>query len=104
MVVWRNSHLAHTSVIGSCPRTEQQVWGVRYVDDLILRDRDADSNSNTGNLGLTGSGLEERRYSVPDAHWSVAAIAGPEGQITERYAMTAYGSATFLLPDFGARD
>ena len=46
----------------------QYVWGARYIDDLILRDRDADASSLTGNLGGTSSGLEERLYALQDAN------------------------------------
>jgi hypothetical protein len=35
------------------------VWGLRYIDDLALRDRDADGSAATGDLGISGSGLEE---------------------------------------------
>ena len=36
--------------------TSQYVWGLDYVDDLILRD----DNSTSGDLGITGSGLGRR--------------------------------------------
>jgi hypothetical protein len=44
----------------------QNVWGLRYVDDLVLRDRNAESAPNSGNLGLTGSSLDERLYALQD--------------------------------------
>ena len=34
----------------STAAAEQYVWGLRYIDDLILRDRDADSDFQTGEL------------------------------------------------------
>ncbi|HEV2968550.1 MAG TPA: RHS repeat domain-containing protein, partial [Pirellulales bacterium] len=41
----------------------QYVWGLRYVDDLVLRDR---STSGT---------LNERLYALQDGNWNVIAIA-----------------------------
>ncbi|MDZ7617291.1 MAG: RHS repeat-associated core domain-containing protein, partial [Patescibacteria group bacterium] len=60
----------------------QYVWGPRYIDDLVLRDRDT-----------TGDGLlDERFYALQDANWNVIAISNPDCQIQERYAYDAYGS------------
>ena len=81
----------------------QYVWGVRYMDDLVLRDRDADGNSGSGNLGISGSGLEERLYALQDPNWNVAAIADTSGGVQERYCYTAYGTPTVLTGSFGSR-
>ena len=70
----------------------QYVWGLRYIDDLILRDRDAD--------GSSGNGLEERLYALQDANWNVVALAEPDGDIVERFIYDGYGHATPLAPDF----
>ena len=43
-----------------------------------LRDRDADGDSGTGNLGVTGSGLEERLYALQDPNWNVVATGEHE--------------------------
>jgi RHS repeat-associated protein len=74
----------------------QFVWGRRYLDDLILRDRDADGLSATGNLGITGSGLEERLYCVQDANWNVTAVADATGDVRERFTYAAFGKPSFL--------
>jgi len=81
----------------------QFVWGLRYIDNLILRDRNADSNTSTGNLGKTGSGLEERLYAMQDANWNVVAIADTSGAVQERYVYTAYGTPSFLTAAFVPR-
>ncbi|MDY0170669.1 MAG: RHS repeat-associated core domain-containing protein [Thermoguttaceae bacterium] len=60
----------------------QYVWGERYIDDLVLRDRD------TAGDGL----LDERFYALQDANWNVIAISDPYCQIQERYAYDAYGT------------
>jgi RHS repeat-associated protein len=66
---------------------------VRYVDDLVLRDRDT-----------TGGGtLNERLYALQDANWNVTALADKTGSVQERYAYDAYGVAAVLTPGFAAR-
>ncbi len=81
----------------------QYVWGERYVDDLVLRDRDADSSSGTGSLGVSGSGLEERLYALQDPNWNVVAVANTSGAVQERYIYSSYGTPTVLTPTFGSR-
>jgi len=76
----------------------QFVWGLRYIDDLILRDRDADEDDQTGELGTPGttSGLEERLYALQDANWNTVALAETDGDIAERFRYTAYGEPIVL--------
>jgi RHS repeat-associated protein len=80
--------------VGTATAAERQfVWGLRYVDDLVLRDRDA-----------TGSGtLSERFYALQDANWNVTALADATGVVQERYAYDAYGVPSVLTGLFGAR-
>lgn len=71
----------------------QFVWGIRYQDDLVLRDRDA-----------TGSGtLNERYYGLHDPNWNLTAIADLTGTVQERYGYDAYGVPAFLTQTFGIR-
>lgn len=63
----------------------QFVWGVRYIDDLVLRDR--------------GS---ERCYSMQDANWNVTTIVDPSAAVLERYAYAAYGVPLYLTSTFGS--
>ncbi len=68
----------------------QFVWGLRYIDDLILRDRDT-----------TGGGtLDERLYALQDGNWNVTSICDENGDVQERYAYTAYGEPLFLSAGF----
>ncbi|WP_339733792.1 hypothetical protein [uncultured Gimesia sp.] len=61
----------------------QFVWGMRYIDDLVLRDRDT-----------TGNGiLDERLYALQDGNWNVTAICDENGDVQERYAYDSYGLA-----------
>ncbi|HEY1602261.1 MAG TPA: hypothetical protein VGG64_21845 [Pirellulales bacterium] len=61
----------------------QFYWGLRYIDDLILRDRSS-----------------ERLYALQDANWNVTAIIDITGTIHERYRYTAYGVPVFLDASF----
>ena len=103
-VIWQvlEERLESGGVISSSAN-RQYVWGVRYTDDLVLRDRDADGSSATGNLGISGSGLEERLYAMQDANWNVIGVADTSGAVQERYCYSAFGTPTVLTPTFGAR-
>jgi RHS repeat-associated protein len=71
----------------------QFVWGFRYIDDIVLRDRDS-----------TGSGvLNERLYGLQDPNWNVTALADTAGTVQERYAYDPYGLGIVLTPGFSAR-
>ena len=71
----------------------QYVWGLRYTDDLVLRDRDTTGNGT----------LDERLYALQDPNWNVVAIAGTNGAIQERYTYTAYGKPSFQDSTFAVR-
>ncbi len=75
---------------GSSNAERQAIWGLRYIDDLILRDRDTDGNGS----------LDERLYALQDANWNMTAVVNPSGDPQERYRYSAYGVVTFLNPDF----
>ncbi len=70
----------------------QFVWGLRYIDDLILRDRDT-----------TGSGtLDERLYGLQDANWNVTSLVNTSGTVQQRFNYDAYGMPEFLTLTFVA--
>lgn len=71
---------------GSTSPDRQFIWGLRYIDDLVLRDRPS-----------------ERLYAVQDANWNVTAVTDTSGNVQERYSYTAYGVPTVLNPDFTVR-
>ena len=66
----------------------QFVWGLRYIDDLILRD------------GSTTGILSKRWYALQDANWNVVALANTVGSLFQRFCYTPYGVPTFLNEDF----
>jgi RHS repeat-associated protein len=74
----------------SADAERQFIWGLRYIDDLVLRDRDTDGNSS----------LDERLYACQDANWNVTAIADDAGDVQERYAYKAYGTPAALDSTF----
>ena len=64
---------------------KQYVWGVRYVDDLVLSDKGAN-----------------RYYYCQDANWNVVAALNTSGAVQERYAYTPYGVVEYLTNSFGS--
>ena len=78
---------------GSTPQC-QFVWGVRYVDDIVERDRDTDGDET----------LDERIYGMQDANYNVTGFVDTAGSVKERYEYLPYGRVTFLSPAWGHRD
>ena len=62
---------------------KQYVWGMRYVDDLVLRDKGSD-----------------RLYALQDALFNVVALTDDTGSVKERFAYQPYGESEELNPDF----
>lgn len=75
---------------------DQFVYGLAYVNDVILRDRNADGSNSTGNLGITGSGMEEREYAQHDKQFSTISLTNSSGSVIQRYAYDPYGTTTML--------
>ena len=78
----------------------QYVWDQRYIDELIVRDREADASGATGNYGVSGSGLEERLYATNDALYSVTALINASGTVQERFQYDPYGQTKVLDANF----
>jgi len=70
----------------------QYYWGARHRDDLVRRDR----------ATVSGGSLNETRYVLMD-YFSPAAITDGSGNVTERYAFSAFGVRRILNPDFSPR-
>lgn len=65
---------------GSSSTADQQyVWGIRYVDELVCRDR-------------TVSGGHERLYTMQDANFNLTGICNTSGAVVERYVFGPYGN------------
>ena len=78
-------------ISGTTP-DRQYVWGLRYIDDLVLRDR-----------SVSGGTLNEQMYALQDANWNMVAICDTSGTVQERYAYKPYGLCLFLNPSYGSR-
>jgi RHS repeat-associated protein len=70
-------------------------WGLRYVDDLIFRERDMKAEPN-------GS-INERWYAVADPNWNIVAMGGKAGAPQERFAYNAFGNPIRLNASFGIK-
>ena len=70
----------------------QFVWGERYVDDLVLRDRDVDDDGS----------MDERLYVLSD-YFNPTAIADEDGTVLERYGYNAFGLSRVMDADFAPR-
>lgn len=80
--------------VGTSSDAERQfVWGVRFVDDLVGRDRDT-----TGDRMLN-----ERLYGLQDANWNLTSATSSSGHVEERYMYSAYGLSTILDGSFTLR-
>jgi RHS repeat-associated protein len=61
------------------------VWSPVYIDAMIARDRDTDSNGS----------LDERLYAMHDANFNVTGLVNTSGTVVERPMYDAFGSPTF---------
>lgn len=97
--------------LGTSTDAERQfVWGLRYIDDCVLRDRDKQTSTPTEEGGESASAvvrksstLDQRLYACQDANWNVTALVDAVGDVQERDAYSAYGVPLFLTPTFGTR-
>jgi RHS repeat-associated protein len=67
-------------------QTTANIWGLRYIDDLVLRER--------------GS---ERLYSIADPNWNVVALTNASGTVQERMRYDAFGRITWLNAAFAVK-
>ena len=71
----------------------QYLWGIRFVDDLVLRDRDTNGDGT----------LDERLYALCDPRFSIIAITDNSGTVQERYGYDGYGSTSIYSSSYVPR-
>jgi RHS repeat-associated protein len=80
-------------LLGYANAERQFVWGLGYVDNLLLRDR----------APMAGGILTERLHSLQDPNWNTVALTDTRGVVQERYAYDGYGAPSVLTPTFSTR-
>jgi RHS repeat-associated protein len=73
-------------------KCSQMVWGLRYIDDAVLRRTDTDQDYNYSDAG------ERTDYYLTDPQFSVVAVVDDTGALQERVAYSAYGEARHHYP------
>jgi len=68
---------------------EQYVWHPYYIDAIVLRDYDPETD-----------GSATRYYYTQDANFNVTSVTNASGAVQERYQYTAYGQLVVLDADF----
>ncbi|MDB5337519.1 MAG: hypothetical protein JWN70_3138 [Planctomycetaceae bacterium] len=78
--------------LGSSPDSataERQIlWGLRHIDDCVLRNRDTYGNEV----------FDEQLYFLQDGNWNVTSLS--DGTILQRMTYSAYGTPLFLSQDW----
>jgi RHS repeat-associated protein len=87
---------------GATVRHQQFVYGIDYIDHVILRDRDADNAGDTGSLGGEGSGLEERLYYTHNRQFSVTGLVSQTGTVVERTIYDPYGESQYFSSSYAS--
>ena len=77
-------------VDSSTTAERQFTWGVRYIDDLVMRTRDTDANGS----------LDETLYALTDITYDVVALTDATGAVVERFLYDPYGKSTVLDANF----
>ena len=67
-------------------QTTLNIWGLRYIDDLVLREK-----------------VAERLYSLADPNWNVVATTNASGAVQERMRYDAFGRITWLNASFATK-
>ncbi len=68
-------------------RIVQHVWGLRYIDDLVLSREDGNADGDYDDAG------DSTRYALTDHQFSVIALISDTGTLLERVTYTPYGEA-----------
>jgi RHS repeat-associated protein len=85
--------------VGSSNCVERQfIWGLRYIDDLIVRDLDTTGGSSSSSC----AGTNQRFYVLHD-FFHISAIVDTSGVVQERYGYDAFGQSRVMDGSFTSR-
>lgn len=73
-------------------KASQTVWGLRYIDDAVLRRSDINQDYDYADSG------ERTDYYITDPQFSVCAVISDTGALQERVSYSAYGEAQHHFP------
>ncbi|MCC7389636.1 MAG: hypothetical protein IT431_12805 [Phycisphaerales bacterium] len=73
-------------------KCSQTVWGLRYIDDAVLRRTDTNQDYDYADAG------ERTDYYLTDPQFSVVAVVDDTAALQERVAYSAYGEARHHYP------
>ena len=76
----------------------EYVWGLQYVDEILARDEDKNSD------GDTRDAADETLFYVQDANWNVQTLCSESGAVAERYRYDPYGTPTVLRRELDRAD
>ena len=85
--VWRQRIEVRPNGEASTVGVSMFVFGLRYIDDIILRVRDGNASGPP----------EERRYYLTDANYNVVMRTDDSGRGVERMFYSAYGQVRMFL-------
>jgi RHS repeat-associated protein len=75
----------------------EYVWGLQYIDEILERDEDKNSDGDTRDAG------DESLYYVQDGNWNVHSICDENGDPVERVLYDPYGLPSFFDGSWGTR-
>jgi RHS repeat-associated protein len=75
----------------------EYVPGILYVDEVLERDEDKNSDGDTRDAG------DETLYYVQDRNWNVQTLYDEAGEVVERYLYDPYGTPSFYSSSWGSR-
>jgi len=77
---------------GDIDGREQCIWGVRYLDDLVMHRVDGNTDGDYDDVGA-----DAKWYHLTDAQFSTVAVMGANGHLHERVSYDPYGKARHHL-------
>ncbi len=86
---------ASKTTVATVPKF-QWVWGVTYIDEVVLRDENKDGD------GDCVDGTDQRLYPTQDGNWNVTALVDTAGTVVERVLYDAYGKHALWNPAWSA--